>query len=107
MTVTDTEPIRKPHRTISERFATFQADYPQVERMIIGFARQAKRRGFEHYGIDAIVNRARWEVAMTWGPDSEQGFKLNDHFSALYARKIMAENPDLDGFFFTRKRRAA
>jgi len=103
----DNEPIRKPTQTISERFATFHADYPQVYRMIIGFARQAQRRGFKHYGINAIINRARWEVAMTWGPDSEQGFKLNDHFAPLYSRLVMENEPDLDGFFFTRRRRAA
>lgn len=105
--MTTEEPIARyhDHRTIDERFATFDADYPQVYRMIVGFARMAHRRGFQHYGIQAIVERARWEVSMRWGPDTE-GFKLNNDFTALYARKVMAENPDLDGFFRLRRRRS-
>lgn len=97
---------RRPRGTIAERYATFNADFPQVYRLLVGFARQAKRRGFDHYGINAIVNRARWEVNMTWGPDSEQGFKMNNDFAPLYARRIMDENPDLEGFFRLRRLRA-
>lgn len=98
---------RRPRGTIDERFATFNADYPQVYRLIQGFARDIKRRGFKHYGINAIVNRARWEVAMTWGPDSEQGFKMNNDFAPLYARRIMDDFPgEFGGFFRVRRRRA-
>lgn len=105
MRETEREP-RRPRGTIAERFATFNADFPQVYRLMLGFARQAKQRGFEHYAIKAIIERARWEVSMTWGPDSEQGFKLNNDFCPLYARKIMDENPDLEGFFRVRRLRA-
>lgn len=98
---------RRPRGTIAERFATFHGDYPQVYRMLVGFARQMHRRGFEHYGIAAVFERARWEVHMTWGPDSEQGLKLNNDLKALYARLIMDENPDLEGFFRLRRLRAA
>lgn len=95
--------VRLP-KTIRQRFATFDADYPQVYRLIVGFARQAKHRGFAHYGIAAIVERARWEVDMRSAPD-EQGFKINNDFRALYARKVMANEPDLDDFFRIRRRR--
>ena len=97
-------PTRHEDKTIGERFATFDADYPQVYRMMVGFARQARRRGFKVYGMKAIIERARWETAMTWGPDVE-GFKMNNDFAPLYARKIMSEHPDLDGFFRIRRRR--
>ncbi|MFO7588460.1 MAG: hypothetical protein R6X22_10345 [Gemmatimonadota bacterium] len=37
----------------------------------------------------------------------EELFKLNDPFTALYVRLIMARKPDLEGFFETRSRSAA
>ena len=97
--------VIRDERTIAERFETFHADYPQVYRLILGFARQARHRGYRHYGIAAIVERARWEVDMRSAPD-EQGFKINNDFKALYARKVMAEHRDLDGFFRIRRLRS-
>ncbi len=100
----ETEPRRPdPDLTIADRFATFHGDYPQVYRLLVGFARQMKRRGFGTYGIKAVIERARWESHMTWGPDSEQGLKLNNDFAPHYARLIMENERDLDGFFRIRR----
>jgi hypothetical protein len=96
--------VPKEPKTIDQRFATFHGDYPQVYRLMVGFARQARKRGYEHYGIAAITERARWEVHMTWGPDWE-GFKLNNDFKSRYARLIMDTEPDLAGFFRVRRLR--
>ena len=45
----------------------------------------------------------RWETAATTG---DLALKINNNYSALAARDLMAQHPDLDGFFELRVRKA-
>jgi hypothetical protein len=61
---------------------------------------QLKRKGWNHYGIKAIVEVVRFHRALeTTDPD----FKLNNNYSSRYARILMDEEPELAGFFQTRE----
>ncbi|MFO7589082.1 MAG: hypothetical protein R6X22_13625 [Gemmatimonadota bacterium] len=61
--------------------------------------------GLERWSLKAAYNVLRWHrITQTRG---DEPFKLNDHFTALYARLIMVREPDLEGFFEAHSRSAA
>jgi len=89
-------PALKPHE---QRWREFHDANPHVYEWLRDAALKLKARGRERYGIGALVEAFRFHAAMTTDGDD---FKLNNNFRAFYARKIMAECPDLAGFFETR-----
>lgn len=93
----------KPAGPIEAHFAAFDAAHPDVYALIVRIARKVKARGKQRYSMDAILHRVRWHYDIGRG---EEQFKINNSLAALYARKVMAENEDLDGFFELRERRA-
>lgn len=90
--------------TIEDRFEVFDRDNPQVFTALRGIALDLRARGVEKFGIRVIWERLRWLSWFKTTGDLE--YKLNDHYHALYARKLMGEVPELRGFFHTRERRA-
>lgn len=91
--------------TIRDRFRAFDRANPEVYRELVKLARTLKRRGYDRYSIKGLFEVVRFNRNVQTNGDG--GFKINNDFSALYARKIMRECPDLDGFFETRERRSA
>ena len=82
------------------KFQEFHAENPQVYTALRDRALQLKRKGWNHYGIKAIVEVVRFHRALeTTDPD----FKLNNNYSSRYARILMDEEPELAGFFQTRE----
>ena len=67
-------------------------------------ARGLRERGWSRYSHKAIIETIRYDRAIAVGPVG--GFKINDHFSSRLAREIMADYPDLAGFFEVRELRA-
>lgn len=52
-----------------------------------------------------VWERARWEFVM--GTDDQSSdFKLNNNYHSRYARLIMEQEDDLDGFFDLRELRS-
>ncbi len=90
--------------TIEEAFDEFHRANPHVYEELVKLARHAKQRGFAHYGIGALYEVFRWERGPTTKDDD--GYAVNNNYRAIYARRIMAECPDLAGFFTTRARRS-
>ena len=85
------------------KFLEFHRDNPHVYVQLVDCARQVKARGKTRYSIKGLfeVVRFREDTRTTGKP-----FKLNNNYTAYFARKIMEENPDLDGFFKLRETRA-
>lgn len=92
---------RRARSTIQERFEKFHAENPHIYHYFVLYARQAKAAGYEHYGCHAIMQRVRWHMEIE--TRSDDGFKINNDFSSRYARRIMEQEPDLKGFFVTRR----
>lgn len=90
-------------KTIEERFDEFDAAHPEVYRELVRLSRQWVSVGRARLGIATLFEKLRWEWHVA-GLQDRDGFKLNNNFRALYARKIMANHPDLDGLFETRTR---
>ena len=61
--------------------------------------------GYTHYSADGIMHIVRYHAAVN--PERDGGFKINNNFVALYARKLVAADPSFAGFFAFRVRRTA
>ena len=80
-------------------FEEFNAENPQVYEELVALARQLKEFGHSQYSIKGLWEVLRHRRALeTTGNE----FKLNNNFTAPYARRIMEQEPDLVDFFGTR-----
>jgi len=85
-------------------FDDFHRQNPAVYDELVRLTRQLKARGIRRYSIKGVYEVLRFNVKLrTTGDD----YKLNNNYTASYARLIMEQEPDLDGFFDTRERHAA
>jgi hypothetical protein len=83
-------------RVSQEAFDIYHAENPQVYRKLLEFAWQAKRSGARRIGIGMLYERLRWYTSVEAKHDP---FKVNNNFRSFYARKMMADYPELDGLF--------
>jgi hypothetical protein len=90
--------------TLADRFDQFHEDNPDVYRVLVRLAREwISRTGRRHLGIKALCERARWEIAIaTNDPD----YKINNNYTAFYARLIMLQEKDLRDIFHLRESEA-
>lgn len=96
-------PAAEEGDTIEDRFARFHKANPHVYTNLRIMALSLKSKGIRHYGIAALFEVLRFSSMMQTDGD---GFKLNNDYRALYARRLMEEEPELAGFFELRQRRA-
>ena len=89
-------------RTSESRFLEFHRKNPKVYELLVQYARRARERGYKTYGIGALWEIVRWDwnvFLKTAGTE----LKLNNNFRSRYARLIMQQEPDLEGFFHLRE----
>lgn len=84
-------------RTIQERFERFHAGHPDVYSLFKRFAFELLRTGHRRYGAKSIMERIRWHVATSSG--ASEDFKLNNIYTSRYARMLIEEHPEFEGFF--------
>lgn len=89
---------------IQERFEQFDAEHPEVWRWFVHFANELLAKGVRHSSADMILHRVRFETAANRERDG--GFKINDHFTSRYARKLIDADPRFAQFFELRKIKA-
>jgi hypothetical protein len=89
-----------------EGFNQFHQRNPEVYRILVLRAFNMKRYGCKSYSMRTLWEVLRWELdrKRMKNPASEK-YELNDHWPPFYARLIMAEHPELQGFFETRGRK--
>jgi len=85
--------------SIAERAERFHARNPAVYLFARDVCRYLKRRRVEHYGMKAVWEIMRFKYLETHG----DLYKLNNNYTAWYARRLMEQEPDLAGFFSTRE----
>jgi len=85
-------------------FQRFHSENPHVYVALERLAFKLRNRGVTRWGIKALWEVCRYELALnTNAPVST--FKLNNNYTACYARLLMERNPeDLAGFFELRDR---
>lgn len=76
---------------------------PWLLSKLADVAMELKRRGHTRYSIDGIFHILRWETDLSTG---DLSLKVNNNHTALAARDLMADYPELDGFFQVRERKA-
>lgn len=87
--------------TLSQRFERFHEANPHIYDLLVNQSRHFRdRTGAAKCGLQMLMERARW-VLNVETDECDPG--LNNDYGAYYARLIMAREPDLDGFFETRK----
>lgn len=84
----------------------FHRAHPEVLALFERFTLERIGLGFKNYSADAIFHRIRWEMARPTYAKGEE-FKLNDHYTAFYARAFMRQHPEHEGFFRTRVQKSA
>lgn len=99
-----TIPLFPDPDAISSRFDAFHAEHPEVYAELVKRARQLKAKGIHSYSIKGLYEIVRFHTAL--GSTTDQ-FKLNNDFTAHYARLIMQQEDGLAGFFKLRVRRTA
>ena len=85
-------------------FEQYHKDNPQIWQAFVHYAVQTKAKGFKNYSANGIFEIIRWQTGIKDGND---GFKVNNTYRADYARKMMAEMPEFEGFFRTRELKAS
>jgi len=90
------------HDRIELDFKQFHFEHPEVYEQLVRLARTWQANGTAKLGIATLFEVLRWNSHLN--PDKTGGYKLNNNYKALYARKIMDENPDLAGLFELRER---
>lgn len=85
----------------AQQFEIFHAANPHVWKLIERFALEAISKGIQHFGINAIIERARWE----WHVETKRTdpFKINNNHAPFYSRLFEQTHPRHDGFFRQRK----
>ena len=91
---------------MNEQAEEFHKKYPRVSILFVKFTKEIIARGYQHYSVNAIFERIRWETDV---PDvnGKTQFKLSNNHRAWYARKFMETFPEYKGFFRTRPRKSA
>ena len=82
-------------------FWRFHQDNPRVYEMFKRFTFRAIRAGFTHYSAKSICERMRWHTDIE---TRDEEFRLNNNYTAYYARLFMEDHPQHDGFFRKRER---
>jgi hypothetical protein len=84
-------------QSIAERFEIFERENPHVYRTLVRLAREwVERTGGRKIGTKALFEVARWQIALA---TNDKDFKLNNNYTAYYARLMMHREPELAGLF--------
>jgi len=83
-----------------EQYLKFDKEHPEVWDMFARFSKEIISKGYKNYSVKAVFERIRWEKDI--GGDGINQFKLNNNYTAFYARKFMDMFPEHKGFFRTR-----
>ena len=84
-----------------EEFKAFHRENPHIYELFKKFTLQSISRGREHFSARTVLHRIRWYTDVeTVSPD---GFKVNNNWSAFYARLFERDFPEHIGFFRNRE----
>lgn len=88
---------------IEVAFRRFHAENPHVYERLKRLAFKLKVRGVERYGIKALWEVLRYEESVQTTA-AASSYRLNNNFTSMYARLLIAQEEDLEGFFELRER---
>lgn len=86
------------YEEMREQWIAYHEKHPEVWRLFQKFTFDRIKKGFEHYGGDAIMSRIRWETDQAV-VDPSKRFKINNNHKPFYSRAFEAKYPEHRGFF--------
>ena len=89
---------------LERAFWEFHSQNPHVYDKLEQLALQLRSSGVTRWGIKALWEVCRYELVLRTS-SSARSFRLNNNYTAYYARLLMERCPDLAGFFETRQHR--
>lgn len=100
---------RRP-KSIDQRFAEFHDANPHIANELLRLARARLDRGETRIGLKALWEELRQSLITTEeGGMGTEGpanpYKLNNDFTALYARMLVRMDPRLEGVIEMRRRK--
>jgi len=93
-----------PRNDLEAKYREWKATHLAVYELFLRFARERMDRG-RRFGVKALAERVRWEVATTWAEDAD-GFRINNSYTAYLARDLLADEPALEALIQIRRIRA-
>lgn len=91
-------------KSITENFERFHGEKPEVYKWFTHYAEVYLNKGFKRVSPDFLLHIVRHHIAME--KSENELYKINNNYSALYSRKLMADNERFNNFFETRIRKA-
>jgi len=92
-----------PRGPIDRQFWRFHQRHPEVYDELRSMCFRARARGRTRLGIGMLFEVLRWNRIIEGLPDETEDFKLNNNYRSRYARLLMEREPELAGFFSTRR----
>ena len=89
--------------TLEERALAFHLANPKVYQELRRLSLTLYYRGHKHFGVKMCLEQMRWNWYEHTTDTST--FRLNNSYSAFYARLLMETEPELRGVFSTRTTR--
>ena len=75
---------------------------PWLMPKLAEIALEMKRSGLPQWSTKGLFEVYRWQTRHSM---NDLGFKANNNYTALAARDLMREYPELEGYFKTRQRK--
>ncbi len=88
---------------LAEKFETFDRENPKVWELFDRYAHELLEKGITHWSADNILHKIRFETAIE---TNDPNYKINNNYSAFYARKFVRIYPIHKDFFEFRKSKA-
>ena len=86
---------------IKQKFDAFHAENPDVWRRFEFHALALARKGVKHYGAKTVYEYLRYTYDLA--TRSDDGLKLNNNYTAYYARLFKQEHPECADLFSYRR----
>jgi hypothetical protein len=85
-------------------FFRYHKANPDVYKELIKLVKEARRAGYDKWGIKAAFEVARWERRLD--VNTRDKFKLSNEYGAYYSRLIMMQEPEFFGYLITKNSEA-
>lgn len=92
-------------KSIKDSWWAFHKKNPKVFELFCDYVEELIKSGVTKCSSKLIINRIRWEILIKT-KDKNSVYKINDAYTAYYARLFIHYNPKHKDFFETRKIRS-
>lgn len=98
--------LEEPVFGIQLRFEDFHRRHPEVYAELLRLCRQWRLTGHTAWSIKGAFEVLRWQRHIAGLADDHEAYRLNNNYTARYARLLVREHPELEGLFELRELRS-